>query len=227
MISNIHPDSKYSSRQQKKPPERAALFHCRQTPKSGFNDRDDLAVLDEFHLAVLEGEEGEVATLTDVLSGVDLRAALADDDGAGLESLAVVSLDAEILRIGIAAVTCRCGASHIELPPLRDSLDGGDGDRLAMTDETTIAFTALGLEVQDLLAALEPVDDESNLGSLDIRGADLERRAVADGANGIQDRFLANFDRELFNLDLVTDLDKRLLAAGFEYCVCFHCFFLF
>ena len=73
---------------------------------SGFDDGDELAVLDEFHLAVLKGEKREVAAETDVLAGMDLRAALADDDGTGLEKLTVISLDTEILRIGVAAVTC-------------------------------------------------------------------------------------------------------------------------
>ena len=53
---------------------------------------------------VLEGEEGEVAALADVLAGMDLGSALADDDGAGLEELAVIRLDAEILRVGVASV---------------------------------------------------------------------------------------------------------------------------
>ena len=70
----------------------------------GLDDRYDLAVLDELHLAVLEGEESEVAALADVLTGVNLCSALADDDGAGLEELAVIRLDAEILRVGVASV---------------------------------------------------------------------------------------------------------------------------
>ena len=69
------------------------------------DNRDDLAVLDELHLAVLEGEKREVAAAADVCTGMDLGAALADDDRAGLESLAVVCLDAEKLRVRVAAVT--------------------------------------------------------------------------------------------------------------------------
>ena len=68
------------------------------------NDRHDLAILDELHLAVLEGEEREVAAAADVGARVDLGAALADDDRTGLEKLAVIGLDAEKLRIRVAAV---------------------------------------------------------------------------------------------------------------------------
>ena len=68
------------------------------------NNRDDLAVLDELHLALLKGEEREVATASDVSAGVDLGTALADDDGTCLEKLAVIRLDAEVLGVGIASV---------------------------------------------------------------------------------------------------------------------------
>ena len=69
------------------------------------DDRYDLAVLDELHLALLESEEREVAATTDVGAGVDLGAALAHDDGTGLEKLTIISLDAKVLRVGIASVT--------------------------------------------------------------------------------------------------------------------------
>ena len=74
----------------------------------GLHDRNDPAVLDELDLAVLQREEREVAALADVLAGMDLRAALADDDGACLEKLPVVGLDAKVLRVGVAAVAGRC-----------------------------------------------------------------------------------------------------------------------
>ena len=82
------------------------LFTNRKCGKNvlSLNNRDDLAILDELNLAVLERKKREVTTLTDILAGVDLRAALADDDGASLEKLTVISLDAKILRVGIATV---------------------------------------------------------------------------------------------------------------------------
>ena len=94
---------------------------------------------------------------------------------------------------------------------------------LAVTDEATVAFAALRLEVDDLLALDDAVDGESHLRAFDIGGSDLERGAIRHGENRREFSILARFDRDLFNLDLVTDADERLLAAGFEYCVCFHC----
>ena len=69
------------------------------------DDRDDLAVLDELHLALLKSKEREVAATADIGAGVDLGAALANDDGSGLEKLTIISLDAKVLRVGIASVT--------------------------------------------------------------------------------------------------------------------------
>ena len=40
------------------------------------NDCDELAVLDELHLAVLKGEKREVATASDIRAWMDLGAAL-------------------------------------------------------------------------------------------------------------------------------------------------------
>ena len=72
-------------------------------------------------------------------------------------------------------------------------------------------------------AALDADDRESHLGAFNIGRPNLERRAVGDGADGIEDNLLALLGLDLFNLDRIAGLDKHLLAAGFEYCVGFHC----
>ena len=96
-----------------------------------------------------------------------------------------------------------------------------------MTNRAARPLAALRLEVNRLHALLRGGDDrQDDLRTLHVGGADLERRAVGDGADGVERDFLALRDRELFNLDRVADLDKHLLAAGFEYSVCFHCLIL-
>ena len=96
-----------------------------------------------------------------------------------------------------------------------------------MAHRAAVALAALGLEINHLLALLGGSDDcERDLGALHVGRANLERRAVRDGADGVESDFVALVDRELFNLDRVADLHKRLLAAGFEYSVCFHDFSL-
>src|SRR5690242_4861643 len=52
----------------------------------------------ELDAAVLQREQGVIAAEADVEAGDELRAALADDDGAGRDDLAAVGLDAAVLR---------------------------------------------------------------------------------------------------------------------------------
>ena len=69
-------------------------------------DVDDLAAfaLAELDRAVDQGEQRVVATLTDVPAGVELGAALADDDRAGADLGAVEHHHAEALGIRVSTV---------------------------------------------------------------------------------------------------------------------------
>jgi hypothetical protein len=71
------------------------------------NDVDGLAAaLDtELHRTGRGGEQGVVTATTDIDAGVEVRAALADDDLAGLDDLTAESLDAQTLSVGFAAVS--------------------------------------------------------------------------------------------------------------------------
>jgi hypothetical protein len=51
------------------------------------------------------GIEGEIASLTDVLAGMEAIADLADNDRAAGDDLSVVGLDAAALRIAVAPIT--------------------------------------------------------------------------------------------------------------------------
>ena len=59
------------------------------------------------------------------------------------------------------------------------------------------------------------------------RCSDFQGTSVRDGQNRRQLGVLPRLDRDLFNLDLLADLDKHLLAAGLEHCVLFHVFLPF
>src|SRR5690606_113943 len=63
-----------------------------------------LALDGETHLAVDQREQRVVLAPADVLAGMEAGAALAHDDRARADGLAAVGLDAEHLRLGIAAV---------------------------------------------------------------------------------------------------------------------------
>ncbi len=100
-----------------------------------------------FTCAGLEGEKCVVAAAADVDAGMEVRAALPDDDLAGLDDLAAEALDAEALRVGVATVARGAGAllvchfrtcSRLGLDGRwrPDSLDAGDLEarqRLAVT----------------------------------------------------------------------------------------------
>ena len=66
--------------------------------------------------ACLEGEQRVVAAAADAAARVEVGAALADDDLAGVDELAAVPLDAEPLGVGVAAVpggTAALGLRHV------------------------------------------------------------------------------------------------------------------
>ena len=70
-------------------------------------DGDLLAVLaqvGETHHAVSLGEQGVVGADADIHTGMDVSAALADENVAGLDELAVRPLGTETLGVGITAV---------------------------------------------------------------------------------------------------------------------------
>ena len=78
----------------------------------GRDDVDDAATpaAAELDRAGDEGEQGVVTAATDVQAGVEVGAALADDDLAGVDDLAAEALDAEPLRVGVAPVAGGRGA---------------------------------------------------------------------------------------------------------------------
>jgi hypothetical protein len=61
----------------------------------------------EADMAVGEGEEGVVPSHADVVAGMELGAALADENGAGEDELSAVPFHAETLAMAVAAVACR------------------------------------------------------------------------------------------------------------------------
>jgi hypothetical protein len=68
------------------------------------DDRPEAVSLVERDHAVLEGEEGPVATNADILAGVQAGAALTDEDVAGEDGLPAEALDAATLGMAFATV---------------------------------------------------------------------------------------------------------------------------
>jgi hypothetical protein len=72
--------------------------------RGGGDDVHPAALLLELHVAIDQCEEGPIAASADVLAGVILRAALADDDAAGRDEFAAEGFDAQTLRMTVATV---------------------------------------------------------------------------------------------------------------------------
>lgn len=64
-----------------------------------------LSTTGELDLALGQSEQGVILATTHVLTGVDVGAALTDENLAGLHELTVETLGAEALTAGVAAVT--------------------------------------------------------------------------------------------------------------------------
>jgi len=63
-----------------------------------------LAVRGEFNLAGFEGEESVIGTDAHIQAGMDAGAALAHENASSRNDLAIIPLDAEHLRVAVAAV---------------------------------------------------------------------------------------------------------------------------
>ena len=86
-------------------PARPVKSFAPGSDRSGIRDDVDglaAALAAELDRPGLEGEQGVVATATDVHAGVDVGAALADQDLAGVDLLAAEPLDPEPLGGGVA-----------------------------------------------------------------------------------------------------------------------------
>src|SRR5690554_4102969 len=177
----------------------------------GGHDVDRLAAAlgAELDGAGSQGEQGVVLAAADVVAGVELGTALADDDLTGADDLTAETLDAEALGVGVAAVPggagalLRCHLSPAFLwcergvtgPGAARLLDAGDldaGQLLAVTLPTAVAGLVLELHDRDLLAAL---------GAHDLGGDGDLGEVVGTGGH-----LVAVHEHERGEVDGVTDL---------------------
>src|SRR4051812_10113270 len=127
------------------------------------DDRDDSAAaqMPELDGACGSREQRVVAAAADVEARVEVRAALANEDLAGLDDLATETLHTESLRVGVTPVAggrCALLVCHRELLP---GLDAGDPQR-AEPLPVTLPLVVAGLVaelVNDDLRALAVLDD--------------------------------------------------------------------
>src|SRR5690606_38693897 len=169
--------------------------------------------------------EGGGAAQADARTGVELGAALADDDVAGLDGLAAVHLHAEVLRVGVAAVAGRTTSllvCHDCFSLLAATGDAGDldfGVVLPVSHLLAMVLAAAELDDADLVGAAVADDLRGDGGALE-RVADLDAVAVAEHEHVVERDLVAG-------LVLAEQLDAErlalhhavLLAAGDQNCV--------
>src|SRR4051812_8314523 len=152
---------------------------------------------------------------------MESRAPLPDDDGAGVDGLARVRLDAEALRFGIAAIAraaarlfvCHgvCSAALAD-----DAVDLEFGVVLAMALVLLVVLAATHLEDLDLIAAPVAHHDGLDRRAGDGRLAHAHTVAFADHQHLVENDLGANVRRNLLDLHIFTGGNPVLLAA------CFH-----
>src|SRR6478672_1015259 len=190
---------------------------------SGADDVDDLAaaLAAELDRARREGEQGVVTATADVGAGVEVGAALADDDLAGLDDLAAEALHTQVLGVGVATVASGRSAllmCHCSRPFL---LDAGDLDAGQIGAET-LALLVPGLVLELLDDDLRAAEIAEHLGGHgDLRqllrvGGD---RVTVDVQNGgeLDGAILARLDS--IEDDDRADLDLLLPPTGAHNCV--------
>src|SRR5207342_1177500 len=179
----------------------------------------------ELDLAVHEREQRVVAAEADARTRVELRAALANDDVAGFDGLATVQLDAQVLRVGVAAVARRTyalfmchGCCSLLLVATGNAGDLDFGVMLPVAHLLAMVLAAAELHDAHLVGAAVALDGGGDAGALE-RVAKLDAFAVAEHEHVVERDLLAGFDVEQFDAQRLALHHAVLLTAGDQYCV--------
>src|SRR5690606_38187416 len=178
----------------------------------------------ELDLAVDQREQGVVAAEADARTRVELGAALAHDDVAGSDRLAAVDLDAEVLRVGVAAVAGRTTSlfmCHDCFSLLAATGNAGDldfGVMLAMPLPLHVVLAAAELDDAHLVGAAVADDLGGDAGALE-RVADGHAVAAAKHQDVVEGDLVAGFGLELLDAERFALRHAVLLTAGDQYSV--------
>ena len=177
--------------------------------------------------AVCEREERVVSAYADVLSGVDFRAALAEDNVAGQNVFAAELLDAATLRVGVAPVSgstltfFMCHTSKSFLLRL-DCFYLDDGKFLAVSALAFITLSAVLLDDYHFLPALVFQYLSRNACAFDKGRTKLGTFAFADHQNVLDFDCVAGVRaRKTVHEKNVALFYCELFSLYFD--CCFHC----
>src|SRR5690606_20292052 len=211
-------------------PAEAGLLQALSLTSGGRDHVDGAALLraldGELDGAVDQREQRVVAAQADARTRMELGAALADDDVAGLDGLAAVHLHAEVLRVGVAAVArgtyallvCHDCVSCLLLVAGGDAGDLDFGVVLPMPHLLLVVLAAAELDDADLVGAAVADDLGGDRGALE-RVADLDAIGVAEHQDVAEGDLVADFRGQELDAQRLAFHHPVLLAASNHDCV--------
>src|SRR5690348_7689214 len=140
----------------------------------------------ELHLAIDQRIKRVVAAEADAGARMELGAALANDDVAGFDGLAAVQLDAEVFRVGVAAVprgTYALFVCHGGFSLLVTGADAGHFDfGVVLPVAHLLAMVLAAAEFHDahLVGTAVAAHLGGDAGACDVRGTDRDGFTFAD-----------------------------------------------
>ena len=194
-----------------------------------FEDADAGLVLVEgfkLDLAVLQGEQSIVGTLTDVNAGMDLGSSLLYENVAGENELTVSTFYAEAFGFGITTVFSRAYTflmSHGTAPP-KLRVDSGDDDlgvRLSVTDASAVSLLCFVFEDTNLLALAVLFQLSLDDGTVDVRSSGFDLTVVGDQKHFFELHGFTGFNIQLLNENdiafTVIPTDERTYTGMLSY----------
>ena len=181
----------------------------------------------KLHRAIDLGKQGVVTTHADIVAGMELRAALTNDDAAGIDCSVTKNLHTKTLGLGITTVAGRTAAlfmchflTLLEKSKLsRDRFDLELRVVLTMTSALDGVLATTHLEDANLVVTAVRNNRGRNAGAFNEGSTDLEFIAIGNSQDFRKGHLGADFGVQGFNLEIVTNSNAILLAASFDNCV--------
>lgn len=173
----------------------------------------------------LEGEKGIIAPASNIFSGVDRRASLANKNRTRVYELAIMTLETQAFPDSISAVRAaalsffmchRC--PPVSAPALTaNGFDTDFGEVLPMTAEPTIILLPLVMEDPDFRLFPVPKNRSLNGRRVEDRITDLDIALVSEEKDLAKAYQGTRFSLHLFNPDHVAGCHPILLSACFDH----------
>src|SRR5690348_15009475 len=179
----------------------------------------------KLHLAIDQREQRVVAAEADADARMELGAALAHDDVAGFDDLAAEQLDAEVFRVGVAAVargTYALFVCHGGFSLLAATGDAGDldfGVMLPVAHLLAMVLAAAEFHDAHLVGAAVTAHLGGDAGAGDGRRANGDALAFADQQHLVEGDRGIGFGIQFFDAKDCALLDAVLATAGENDCV--------